>query len=83
MKRKTLNDDDLMYVVLAVPKEAVKIKMKCKLMDGRKTLAKFGVDRILESRKMYIKLDPYGDAFDTYTLTDLGREQIKDDRGVY
>jgi hypothetical protein len=83
MKRKMLNEDEVMNVVLAIPKEAVKIKMKCKLMDGRKTLAKFGVNEILESRKMYIELDPYGDAFDTYTLTDLGREQIKDDRGVY
>ena len=83
MKRKTLNDEEVMYIVLAVPRDAVKLKMRCKLSDGRKARARFELDDILEAREMYSELDPDDHAFDTYVLTDLGREQIKDDRGVY
>lgn len=83
MKRKTLNDEEVMYVVLAIPRDAVKLKLKCKLSDGRKTRARFRLEDILEARVRYLELDPDDGAFDTYVLTDLGREQIEDDRGVY
>ena len=83
MKRKMLNEDEVMNVVLAIPRDAVKLKMKCKLSDGRKTRARFRLEDILEAREMYLELDPDDGAFDTYALTGLGREQIEDDRGVY
>lgn len=83
MKRKMLNEDEVMNVVLAIPRDAVKLKMKCKLSGGRKAMAKFELDDILEAREMYSELDPDDHAFDTYVLTDLSREQIEDDRGVY
>lgn len=83
MKRKTLNDEEVMYIVLAVPIDAVNLKMKCKLSDGRKTRARFKLEDILEARMRYSELDPDDHAFDTYVLTDLGGEQIEDDRGVY
>lgn len=82
-KRKKLDDDEFMYVVFSIPKNAVSMKLKCKLLSGEKAQAKFDLDDIIEAREMYLELDPDDGAFDTYVLTDLGREQIEDDRGVY
>lgn len=73
--------DDLMYIIIPVPKDAEKLKVKAKLPKKKKGVTKLSREGIAAARDMYLELDPDDDAFVYYALTDRGKEFLKQ-RGI-
>ena len=74
--KKILKDDDLINVVLCIPKNAEKLKIKATFAGNHEAVVKLGREDIMEARANYLDLDPYDNAFDIYTLTDKAREEM-------
>ena len=72
-----LEDDEKEYIVIDVPKNTKKMKIKATLNDGRQALTKVKRKEIKRYREMYLELDPYDNAFDTYVFTEEGEEYLK------
>lgn len=74
--KKNISDDDLMYIVLCIPKDAEKLKITASW--GKNTARmKMNQKEIAKARKDYLYIDPYDDALDTYVLTDKGRRLLE------
>lgn len=79
--KKNISDDDLMYIVLCIPKDAEKLKITASW--GKNTARmKMNQKEIAKARKDYLYIDPYDDALDTYVLTDKGRRLLDNCSGI-
>lgn len=71
-KKKSIYDGGEMNIILSVPEDAVKIKIKATVLV-RDKLEKMetvlDADQITEARKDYLLLDPTDDAFVRYEFT--------------
>ena len=74
---RRLEDDEVEKIVIDVPVNAKKIKIKVELADGQIANSKMNREMINQCREMYLELDPYDNAFDIYALTEKGEEYLK------
>ena len=75
------DDDDMMKVIIDVPKSAFHITLDVKCCIDDKVVDVQGIfdnEAIREVRNMYLELDPDDDAFGVYRLTEKGREMFEE-----
>lgn len=72
--------DELMYIVIPVPKDAEKLIVRAKLPKKKKAVTELSREGVAAARDMYLELDPYDDAFVYYALTDRSKELLQQRR---
>lgn len=75
----SLKDDEMMFIIINVPKKTVKLEVLAKTYDDDdivKFLSTYDLEDIREGRNMYLSLDPSDDAFTRYKLTDIAEAYL-------
>lgn len=76
MAKKMLGDDDLMAVVLWIPKDAEKLKVTAAIGKHRAVM-KLKRNEINKARDKYLDLDPDDIMFERFDLTKKGLEMLR------
>ena len=73
-------EGDQKAIIVWIPKNACALEVTAKIIEDDKIqdmTMNMDADGIFQARQDYLLLDPYDDAFDTYRLTEKGKELME------